>query len=117
MKIAFAKLSQTPYPFTIKLDGLVFEGRLSSYKARLARLELSMRGKLMRLCDSCGQDFELSIDEELLLFLSDGIYKDKDNKLSDTLEFFEGFIDLEELVRLELEAFLSDYFYCQRCKD
>lgn len=51
------------------------------------------------------------------LFASDGIFKDNTNELSNTIEFFDGHIDLIEVAVSELEAYLSDYFYCNNCKN
>lgn len=117
MKIPFAKLNQRAYPFKLEFENMAFEGKISKHKATLAELVMSMKGFVFRPCDSCGKEFKLDIDEALKLFLSDGIFKDKENKLSDTLEFFNAEIDLDELVRLELENYLSDYFYCENCEN
>ena len=43
--------------------------------------------------------------------------KTEKNELSDTVEFFDGNIDLKEVFESELEAFKSDYFYCEKCKN
>ena len=43
--------------------------------------------------------------------------KYRENELSDTVEFFDGNIDLKEVFESELEAFKSDYFYCEKCKN
>ena len=45
-----------------------------------------------------------------------GIYKDKDDELSNTIEFYNGQIDTDEILISELEAYKSDYFYCDKCK-
>ncbi len=34
-----------------------------------------------------------------------------------SMEFFDGNIDLKEVLESELEAFKSDYFYCEKCKN
>ena len=44
-------------------------------------------------------------------------YKDPKNELSDTIEFFDSHIDLLEVAMGELEAYLSDYFYCDSCSE
>lgn len=116
MKLSFSKLSQVAYPFKLNLENMVFEGSVIKTKPNLAELNMKMQGFVYKACDSCGQEIELKIDENIKLFLSDGIFKDKNNKLSDTLEFFDGEIDLLELAMGELESFLSDYFYCEKCQ-
>ncbi len=59
----------------------------------------------------------LPVDQDVKLVLSDGVYIDKENELSDTMEFFDGNIDLNEVFKSELEAFKSDYFYCENCRN
>ena len=59
----------------------------------------------------------LLYDEDVNLILSDGIYKDEEENLDDAVEFFDGFINLEEVLTSEIEAFKSDYFYCEKCKN
>ncbi len=58
-----------------------------------------------------------SYKENLELFASDGIFKDEANELSNTIEFFDGHIDLIEVAISELEVYLSDYFYCINCNN
>ncbi|MCD8214026.1 MAG: hypothetical protein LUC34_08310 [Campylobacter sp.] len=57
------------------------------------------------------------MNQEIKLFLSDGVYIDVENELSDTIEFFDGNIDLQEVFKSEIESFKSDYFYCENCKN
>ena len=49
-------------------------------------------------------------------FISYIRYKDKDDELSNTIEFYNGQIDTDEILISELEAYKSDYFYCDKCK-
>lgn len=57
------------------------------------------------------------INQDVDLLLSDGIYKDADNEFSDVIEFFDGEMDLDEVFVSEVEAYKSDYFYCENCKN
>lgn len=57
------------------------------------------------------------MDNDLNLILSDGYYKDKPGELCDVIEFFEGEIDLDEIIQSEIESFKSDYFYCENCRN
>ncbi|EAI4465344.1 hypothetical protein BAW77_07370, partial [Campylobacter jejuni] len=81
------------------------------------KINAIMQGFIYRPCDSCGTELELEIKENLELFASDGIFKDEANELSNTIEFFDGHIDLIEVAISELEAYLSDYFYCINCNN
>ena len=77
----------------------------------------NLNGILAHKCDSCGDDININVNENLELILSDGAFKDKLGELSDAVEFFDGFIDLSELANSEIQSFKSDYFYCKNCKN
>ncbi|MFK0408362.1 hypothetical protein [Campylobacter coli] len=117
MKIAFSRINNTNYPFKLNLENVVFEGNLVKVNPKLVKINATMQGFVYRPCDSCGEELELEIKENLDLFESDGIFKDNTNELSNTIEFFDGHIDLIEVAVSELEAYLSDYFYCNNCKN
>lgn len=117
MKIAFCKIGSVKYPFKLDFENLVFEGFLKRIDAKLVSLEAILKGSVIHCCDSCGDEIELEINENITLNLSDGIFKDKENELSDTMEFFNEEIDLVEVLESELGLYLSDYFYCQKCNN
>ena len=104
-------------PFELNLDGLIFNGELEKINQNLVSCKGRIVGKIAHNCDRCGEDINLKLDEDVNLILSDGIYKDKEENLDDVVEFFDGFINLEELLTSEIEAFKSDYFYCEKCKN
>lgn len=116
MKIPFSKLGAVAYPFKLNLENVVFEGELKRKDAKLAEISMQMKGVVYRICDSCGREMELNIDEHIALLASNGIFKDEEGKMSDVVEFFNGQIDLIELGVSELESYLSDYFYCDDCE-
>ena len=116
LKIRFDRLSATPVNFESSIDRIKFNGRIKKSTLNLAKCNGKLTGELEHICDSCGADIILSLDEEIDLNLSDGIYKDSDNELSNTIEFYSGVIDTDEILISELEAFKSDYFYCDKCK-
>ena len=115
MKIAFSRINSTPYPFKLNLENMIFEGDMVKINPKHVKLNATMQGFVDRPCDRCGLDMELKLDEKIELLLSDGIFKDSKNELSDTIEFFDSQIDLIELALGELEAHLSGYFYCNSC--
>ncbi|MBM0636780.1 hypothetical protein LNU06_01190 [Campylobacter sp. VicNov18] len=115
MKITFSKINVKDYPFKLDLENIIFEGKLTKINPKLIKINALMQGCVQRNCDSCGIELKLEIKENLELFASDGVFKDKMNELSNTIEFFDGNIDLEEIAISELQAYLSDYFYCKDC--
>lgn len=116
MKIKFDKILKNHYDFNLKNKNIHFEGYLKKIENDLVLCKAHLFGQLPHNCDSCGQDLVLDADEELELFLSNGIYKSKDDNFIDVIEFFDGEINLEELLDSELELFKSDHFYCDNCQ-
>ena len=117
MKISFAKIANNQMPFELGLDGVNFNGELKRINQNLVSCKGKIAGKIAHNCDRCGEDINLKLDEDVNLILSDGIYKDKEENLDDAVEFFDGFVNLEEVLTSEIEAFKSDYFYCDKCKN
>ncbi|WP_297936565.1 YceD family protein [uncultured Campylobacter sp.] len=117
MKISFAKITNNQMPFELNSDGLNFNGELKRINQNLVSCKGNIVGEIAHNCDRCGEDINLKLDEDVNLILSDGIYKDKEENLDDVVEFFDGFINLEEVLTSEIEAFKSDYFYCDKCKN
>ncbi len=116
MKIAFSKIGSNAYPFELDLDGVSFKGELKKVEPRLVRANALLKGFTYKPCDRCGQELELELNEKTEVLLSDGIFKDKPNELSDVIEFLDGQIDLVQVALNEFESYLSDYFYCEKCK-
>ena len=118
MIISFSKIANKDISFElVGNDNLVFIGILKRKDPFLVNCLGKFNGNIIYVCDRCVEDFLLPIDQDVELNLSDGIYKDSENELSDTMEFFDGNIDLKEVLESELEAFKSDYFYCEKCKN
>ncbi|QPH88542.1 hypothetical protein [Campylobacter concisus] len=118
MIISFSKIANKDISFELAgNDNLVFSGILKRKDPFLVKCQGKIKGNINYICDRCGEVFMLPIDQDVELNLSDGIYKDSENELSDTMEFFDGNIDLKEVLESELEAFKSDYFYCEKCKN
>ena len=117
MKIAFAKIANNLIPFEIQKENLNFSGNLKRVNSNIVECKLAIKGDLIHSCDRCGEDITLDLNENLDLLISDGIYKDSEENLENVIEFFDGHIDLEEIFISEIEAFKSDYFYCEKCKN
>ena len=118
MIISFSKIANKDISFElVGNDNLVFIGILKRKDPFLVKCQGKIKGNINYVCDRCGEVFMLPIDQDVELNLSDGIYKDIENELSETMEFFDGNINLKEVFESELEAFKSDYFYCEKCKN
>ena len=117
MKIAFAKISASPVPFEISQNGLKFSGNLKRKDSKFVECKGEIKGKIPYICDRCGKEFDLDVSESVNLLLSEGIFNDERHESLDVMEFFGAEVDVDEILRSEMEAFKSDYFYCEECKN
>lgn len=117
MNIEFHKISKIPFPFKVSVDQIELDGFLKRKNENLIELNAVLKGSKEHICDRCGSEFQLSIDEKIELILSNGIYKDENHKILDVIEIFDETINLNEILQSELEAYLSDYLYCDSCKN
>ena len=117
MKIAFAKISASPVPFEISQNGLKFSGNLKRKDSKFIECKGEIKGKIPYICDRCGKEFDLEVSESVNLLLSEGVFNDEKHESLDVMEFFGAEVDVDEILRSEMEAFKSDYFYCEECKN
>lgn len=115
MKISFDKISATPLKFITENDSLKFSGSLSRKASGEVLLLGTVAGEFSHFCDSCGDEILLNLDEKIELILNKGIYKDDEHKVLDVIEIFSDEINLDEIFISEIEAYKSDYFYCEKC--
>lgn len=113
MKIAFAKISSEALDISHECEGISFTGSLKRKNAEQVLAKGELNGVLSHFCDSCGKPLEIGINESLELILNDGATSAQE---LDIVEFYDGFIDLDELINSEIESIKSDYFYCKECK-
>ena len=104
-------------PFELNSSGVKFNGELKRVTQNLVSCKGKIVGEIAYNCDRCGEDINLKLDEDVNLILSDGIYEDNEENLEDVVEFFDGFLNLEEVLTSEIEAFKSVYFYCEKRKN
>lgn len=99
----------------IQKDDLTLHGSVVRGKDSLVDLEGTLRGSVEVECARCGKSFSVPIDEPLILKLSDGVYKGFDNE-ADIIEFYNGSVDMQELIDSEYESIRLDYHICNECK-
>jgi len=113
VQIAFEKLSSTPKPFEISLQGVTLSGTLYKQHHDTAILDGMFSGALEVQCDRCGVLFDVAIKQPLKLELSQHTRQNKDNL--DIIEFLDGIIDLEYILQSEIDSIKSAYHYCEKC--
>lgn len=117
MKIPLRKVTSTPLDFEIKSDNITFKGYLEYHGSKLILLKANLNGKLDKPCDICAEDMQISVDEDIEFFISDGIYESNDEIELDVVESFDGNADLDELLHSEIELIKSDYHACDNCQE
>ncbi len=113
MQIAFEKLSSTPKPFELSLQGVSLSGTLHKQHHDTVILDGTLGGTLEVSCDRCGISFDVDIEQPLKLELSQHTRQNKDNL--DIIEFLDGIIDLEYILQSEIDSIKSTYHYCEKC--
>lgn len=116
MKIEFDKVLKNQFDFNIQNEDINFSGYLKKINNNLILCKANLLGDFSHNCDSCAVRIVVNVNENLELFLSDGIYKSEEDNFIDVIEFFDGKIDLNELLNSEIELLKSDYFYCDNCE-
>ncbi|MFA6195778.1 MAG: hypothetical protein WC656_03940 [Sulfurimonas sp.] len=117
MKVALRKISNIPLDFDIKSNEITFKGYLEYHAGKLILLKAELNGLLDVQCNQCGEDFKLPLDEEIEIFISDGIYEDNENIELDVIESLDSMADLDEILNSEIELIKSDYHSCENCQD
>ncbi len=113
MQIVFEKLSSTPKPFELSLQGVSLSGTLYKQHHDTVILDGALSGALEVSCDRCGIPLDVAIDQPLKLELSQHTRQNKDNL--DIIEFLDGIINLEYVLQSEIDSIKSAYHYCEKC--
>jgi len=116
MTVILRRVTKTPLDFIVKSNEITFKGYLQYHANRLILLKADLKGSLETQCSSCGEDFNLLLDEKIEFFISDGIYNDEDNIDIDVVEALNSSADMDALLLSEIELIRSDYHSCDDCK-
>ena len=116
MQVTLRKVGKIPLDFDVSSDEITFKGYLQYDANKLILLKAKLSGKINTGCDVCAEEFKLDVDEDVELFISDGIFEKNDDSLIDVIESFDSKADLEEIMNSEIELIKSDYNSCENCK-
>ncbi|NLY03579.1 MAG: hypothetical protein GXZ15_01860 [Campylobacter sp.] len=114
LKIGFDRVKGSDFPFEIEQNSLKFSGILYKKSLDLVKCEGKISGKLEHICDRCGDDMTIELDEDIDILLSNGVYKSEN--LEDVMEFFDSIV-IDEILESEVESFKAGYLYCKKCKN
>jgi uncharacterized metal-binding protein YceD (DUF177 family) len=115
LEIDLKKISKQPKEFKLLKDKIEFYCSLEKSR-ELILLKGKILGELEMTCDRCGDTFINKLNDDIILKISDGIYKSED--LDDiVIETYNSKITLDEILESEIEAINSDYHYCENCEN
>ncbi|MFA6761138.1 MAG: hypothetical protein WCR69_08860 [Sulfuricurvum sp.] len=117
MQLLLRKVSKTPTHFELKSENITFKGFLQYDSDRLFLLKADISGEYDALCDICADEFKRSVEASVEFFLSEGLYEAQDDTLLEVVEVSGSGVDLEEILKMELELIKSDYTVCKSCQD
>ncbi len=115
MDIVLKKVGRSPFKFEKRLDNVTIKGFLEYDNSNLLKLEAVLIGSEEFCCDRCGNSFDKNIDESLKLYVSDGVFLDKESKNLDVIEALDGTFNIDLFIRSEVELLKNDYNFCQEC--
>ena len=115
MKIVFEKIGHTPKDVDYTLDGVRLIGKLSKKRFHQVSLDSQISGEVELCCDRCGVTYKHQIDDEFKMTITDEPIADKDDL--DIIEFLDGIIDIDYLIKSEVNAIEGSFHYCNDCVD
>ena len=114
MKIEFRKVPFNEKDFKVTLNSVEFEGTFCKISSTLIKIDANLVGVSQVSCDRCTKEDDITLNEEVKLLLSDGVYKNQTDEL--VMEIEDGFIDFDEITQSELSSIQSDYHICNECE-
>jgi hypothetical protein len=115
MEISFLKIKQNPLDINYSNGKTSIVGSLERVDRDNIKLESTFKSSIKVICNRCGKEYLLEVDEPLELLLSDGRYNNNDK--IDVVEFFNGKIDFNYLAQSEIASIEESYNLCDSCKE
>ncbi|WP_187647199.1 hypothetical protein [Nitrosophilus labii] len=114
MKVDFKKITAKAKSFILEKDGVVFSGVFKKDRD-LVDIDGKLKNEIEVICDRCSKEFMIKLDEKIHLKACEGIFK---GNLEDTdvVEFYDGYVDFDEILNSEIESIKLDYHLCDECK-
>ncbi len=115
MKVSFTKIPKLGDNIYLEKEDVKFTALVSKIDGNSVKCKGEIKGTTKQICDRCGDEFELVLNENVELVAHNGVANSSKEELENIIEFFDGQIDFDEIFVSELEAIKSDYFYCRNC--
>lgn len=117
MILAFSKISNSGSDFSVSYKDIFLNGSIKKISPKFAKCDAVYSGTIQHCCDICSKPLVIELDEPLELYVSDGVDNEHKEQYLDIYEFEDGNVDFTQILRSEIEANLSDYFYCKECQN
>lgn len=117
MIIPFSKISNSGSDFSVCYKDILLSGNIKKISPKFAKCNATCSGKIQHHCDICGKPIDVELEQLLELYVSDGFDKEHEEQYLDIYEFEDGNVDFTQILRSEIEANLSDYYYCKECQN
>jgi uncharacterized metal-binding protein YceD (DUF177 family) len=114
VKIFFDKVSYSKKPFKLRVDNISLQGNLEKQDYHKVKLEATLSGNIDLICYRCGKQFKKQLDMPLSLTLTDNLIETTDDL--DIIEFVDGAIDLDFILRSEVASIQNYYNLCDKCQ-
>jgi len=115
VKIEFKKVPRDIKKLKVEFNSVKIEGIFYKIALSLVKIEAKLSGNVEVDCSRCAKLQTLTLDEELKLLLSDGIFKDEEEEEFLVIEVENSLIDFDEIIQSELNSIKSDYHLCKKC--
>jgi len=115
VKIEFKKVPRDIKKLKVEFNSVKIEGIFYKIALSLVKIEAKLSGNIEVDCSRCVQTETLTLDEELKLLLSDGIFKGEEKEEFLVIEVENSLIDFDEIIQSELNSIKSDYHLCKKC--
>ena len=116
MVIEFRKISSQKKDFELSKDLVKFYGSFFKLKKDLVEINGKIEGDLSLVCSRCGNEFDKKIDQDLKLYISNGIVNHHKLNSFDIIET-DSFVDFDFILSSELESIRSDLCFCNLCQN
>jgi uncharacterized metal-binding protein YceD (DUF177 family) len=115
VKTEFSKIKGEK-SFVLESDGVEATYSIKPKNRELLFCNQRLVGEIDTLCNRCGVELTVNVDEKSEFLISSGVYKGFDEQL-DIIEAEDGIIDFSDILYGELQLLMSDYFYCSDCSN
>jgi len=78
------------------------------------KLEATLSGEIDLICYRCGKDFKKELKSPLNLTITNRVIETSDDL--DIIEFLDGVIDLDFILKSEISSIQNYYNLCEGCK-